>query len=44
MQVNAEASMESDCAASGRRSRLYRPISSSAKCAASADEPPFPKV
>src|SRR5436305_11422357 len=44
MRVSADESTERDCAGSGRRSRLYRPTSSSAKCAASADEPPFPKV
>ena len=35
MHVSAAASTESDCAGSGRRSRRKRPISSSARCAAS---------
>src|SRR5215210_4473030 len=44
MQVSAAESTASDCAGSGRRSRLNRPTSSSAKCCASTELPPFPKV
>ena len=44
MQVSAAASAASDCAGSGRRSRWYRPTSSSAKCCASTELPPLPNV
>src|SRR5215218_551601 len=44
MHVSAAESEASDWAGSGRRSRLNRPTSSSAKWFASTELPPFPNV
>src|SRR5829696_4294909 len=44
MHVRTVGSAASDCAASGRRSRLNRARSSSAKCSESAALPPLPNV
>src|SRR5215218_4455194 len=44
MHVRTVGSAASDCAASGRRSRLNRATSSSAKCSESAALPPLPNV
>jgi hypothetical protein len=44
MHVSAAASEASDWAGSGRRSRLKRPTSSSAKWFASTELPPLPNV
>ena len=44
MQVIADASEQRQIAGNARRFLLYFPVNSSAKCIASAADPPFPHV